>query len=892
MKRKNNRVISCSARLTKFILLAAVVQSGSLNAQEDPSARKSESEVLEEIQVTGTLLRGTGFDTANPMVVIDRSEMEELGVPNLTGLVRTLTFNGGIEFQQDLANQGSSAGSAQINLRNLGLNSTLMLLNGRRTTISGSQANDGSSFVDINQFPMIMLDRIEIVKDGASAQYGSDAVAGVANLITRQLDGLVFEAGYQTTTSGDVTSDTDIGIGFGGSTGNTDFNFFANYLDRTAQVDNPITQPLLIPVFFPGSYILLDSPTTGPAAGLPAGTPVPDPDCGALGGTNTGTFCLTDVVEAFGFQPEEKRIQVFADFQHSVSDNTNVFGEFSFSDNEAIVLQTQSILNPGDVVVPASHPNNPFTVPVTTLLIYTDEPFARPFVNQYQRYMLGANHEFENDWFAEVAAVRAYATNSDTQSFTVATIFQDFVDGVGGPTGDLLWNPFGSSRLDPAAANEEGIDSFFVFDRDIQQRKSNLTTYDLLFTGDSFELPAGPIQLGFGGQYRKQTFHEIQAPGQNPVFDPPTATSLPDEDYRGARDVFALFSEASIPIVENLELGLAIRHEDYSGLIGSSTDPKVSALWSPSDTLSIRGTWSSSFRAPSVTQSKSTGSESNTNLINPFSGTPGSCDGNIAVNTDIVSAGNEDLKPEDAESINAGFTFRPIESLRVDVDYWRYDYTDVIVQLDAQTILFDDCADDSVANSSRVDYGGDPTDFLTAISEVRAGFTNAAVVETDGIDLDVSYDFDFGSIGSMHLGLQGSWITSFDIQTSPSEPVIDGAGSRNKAVPFRALPEYRANFMTAFSRNNHSVNVVVRHIDGMSNDIFPDEPIGSQTTLDVQYSYLFDMGDSDKQFRISLGALNVTDKEPPPIVSEPFGFEARVHDARGRMVYAKLSVEL
>jgi len=849
---------------------AAVAQDGETGTAEGDT-----------ITITGSRVRRDNFEIASPVDIIGASELDEAGISNITDIIRLLPYNAGSQFQEDLANQNRSAGTAQFNLRNLGLNTTLTLLNGRRIQLAAVSSNDGSVFVDINQFPLAMIDRVEVLKDGGSALYGSDAVAGVVNLITRQVEGLEVEAGYQTTTDGDASTDTYFNIAFGADTGATRVNLFFTHFDRTPILENDVFNEFRIPAGFPGSFI-----TSG---GL-----VADPDCEALGGIDQSPAggCSADIItDQFYLVAPQQRRQFMVTAEHDVSEALTVFAEANYSKNDTDLLNFNQPVGVGGtpVIVPASNPFNPFGEDAAFLGNSGPEPTRRLEANEYERYVLGGRYDITANWSAELSYMYGESRNESLLRVITAPALQAALNGITFNGELTFWNPFASAQLDPALANPEGLESTFVIENNFIRKEATLETFDGFVSGDlGFELPGGTVGAAFGAQHRREYYMVESEPAGDNVFAAIAGGDVPLQGgFEGERDVTAVYGEIVAPVLDNLELSAAVRFEDYGDGAGDTTDPKVAARYEPLNWLALRASWGTSFRGPSLLQTFTSGETSNTNLVNPYTGTPGQCDGTDTVNAFVSFDGNPDLKPESSDNINAGFTAEG-RGLSVSADYWRFDYEDVIVNLDAQTILLEDCLDDGLPNGSRITYGSDVTDPINGVNTIQAGFINAGSVKADGVDLTGSYTLPLERDLGVELFGDISIINSFDIQVSASAPEIDGAGNRNRSNPFAALPDFRANGGARFSWGDHAGAFTVRHISAYDDDINGGE-IDAFTTLDLQYSYTFGALSLSDGGRINIGVQNVTDEAPPRLADEPFGFQATLHDARGRIVYANIT---
>jgi iron complex outermembrane recepter protein len=856
--------------------------------------------VVEEVLVTGSRIkRDSTFDYLAPVEVVSRDDISKMGVPTIADMVKNLTINTGSNFNNDFSTQRQTVGTAQVNLRGIGLSSTLVLVNGRRTTVTSTSNDQGDTFVDINQFPLLMIDRIEVLKDGAAAIYGSDAVAGVFNMITRSdWEGFEIESSYQTTTEGSQ-DDFTVSLAFGA--GNEDYhvNAYYTYFDRGDL--NGIERDFF-PAFpasstntsgfghVPTLIFSRGSPTTGPYAGTGITGFALDPDCGVqnsipapFAGGIAG-FCRTDFSPSFGLVADEERHTGFTEATAKLSDKVTAFGEASFARNRATDFQASPppVINEA-ILVLDSHPANPHGVD----LVYfgrvaetTRDP--RPATNDSLRLVGGLEFEFNDTWSGEAA----YSYSQHDFSISNA---DTLLDRLTFPSGDADiprairndFNPFGTrftvGPLNTAAVLEDIIGTVRT------DAESSLVTADISVSGKAFDLPAGSVGVAFGGQFREDSLAiDLDANiNRNLLGFEGGSADTPEVE----RDVSALFVEASLPISENLELQLAVRYEDYEGAVGDTTDPKVAILWQATDTVSVRGSFGTSFRAPSLYQTNVGGQTIRPVAFDPFNNNPSSnCDVSAAgiIFPSSVAVGNPDMQPEDAESFNAGAVFRPTDALNVSVDYWSFDIEDIIIKDSLQQTLNNDCLDDGIANDPRVHRGPGGV-----IRSVDVAFGNAASLQTSGVDFAV--DYDLGSIGSSEfdIGLRGTVISEYEFQQVAGGPTVDGKGSRNFTNPFTSAPEWRVNANLDWTKGDHSAGAIVRYISSYDDDNGGGASIDSYTTLDLQYNYFTGrLFENSKGTTISLGILNAFDEDPPFAVGVQ-GFDSKVHDPRGRMIYIR-----
>ncbi|GAK34298.1 TonB-dependent receptor [Iodidimonas nitroreducens] len=945
-------------------------------AQAPATGTDDQAIQLEEIMVTGSFIRREGYNNPSPLEVIDRSDMGAQGATNITDIVKNVAVNTGSEFNFDRTNQNFTFGTAQFNLRGLGLGSTLTLINGRRITRSAAVANDGSQFVDVNSLPMNMIERMEILKDGASALYGTDAVAGVVNIITRSnFEGFELEGRYQTTTE-NSQEDINLNAAFGAGNDRSHISAFFTYFDRTdlRGIDRDFFPNRLSPetdtgqgmpgTFFPaisdgnGGFIQAPGAPGQPAGSLAVpppsrqtGTgPVPDPRCldqtglpdasglkiigpgadtraGIGVGANVGVlgpdvrgFCAFNFAENFSIVPDERRVLFFTEARHKLNDRLELFAEFNYADNRSTVDASPSLPNQFEaILVPA---NNPFIPTVEELgginpVFHNPDGSPRAVFAQFRvknlidgsgqmqvdsetwRAMAGLRFDLSDNWFGEVH----YQRSENEVSFTdnAATVFSFTEDALAGTLrgfeGQFL-NPFASEIFD--RPTDQALEDA-VMRTSERFTKAEQTTVEGFVSGtiESLQLPGGSVGVAFGGSYRKNTFL-LDNDGLLEIGD--SFFQPPSPDGSGDIDVYGFFGEISLPVTSRIELSAAVRYEDYGSAIGDTIDPKISARWQATDWAALRASFGTSFRAPNVSQTAifETGTQ---RLNDPFLPGPGglSCDANndnainVAggetrpINTAFGKVGNPDLTPEESTNFNVGFVIEPPRSnVRISVDYWNYDVDDVILLEDNQAIAFNDCLDDGIANDPRITRTASGT-----IIDVSRAFFNGASLETDGVDLNVSYDLAMGRFGDLNASAVVSWINSFDIDLGAfgSGEVIDGVGSRNRTNPFRSVPEWRANFPVNWFYKNHNLNITARIVDG----VFDDQSlvqVDAETTFDVQYQYRLDgLLSAEDAITLTVGAVNVFDNEVPVIPGETFRFDSKLHDPRQRMLYVRLKFE-
>ncbi len=322
MKNSNQRLL--------FVALALIFVGGG-----NPQPAWAQGEELEEVIVTGSYIKSSPRDGASPVDIVSRDDIDEIAAITIADITRNLTANSGAENVPDSFTSGATQGTSNVNLRGLGLGSTLVLVNGRRNTLAAATANDGSSFVDTSMIPAIAVQRLEVLKEGAASIYGSDAVAGVVNYITRtEFEGTEIGTFYQTTSS-DSQEDRQLSILHGWSNDATHVVLAAQYLDRSplSSADRPeLTENAISGL---GNSFLLFGPSmvpSGPYAGTySAFTNIPDANCEASGGIiapqASGERCGFHYGPRFNVVNEEERTHLYGNLKHETSNGMEVSAE-------------------------------------------------------------------------------------------------------------------------------------------------------------------------------------------------------------------------------------------------------------------------------------------------------------------------------------------------------------------------------------------------------------------------------------------------------------------------------------------------------------------------------------------------------------------------------------
>jgi outer membrane receptor protein involved in Fe transport len=879
---------------TKLTALAVAISAqlipmGNIAIAQEESADKEQE--FELIMVTGSFVRRSeNFESPSPLAVLDAGDIESIGAKSIGDITQTLTINTGAENTPDAFTQNATAGTSNINLRGLGVASTLILLNNKRQVVTAQNNNGGVNFVDTSSLvPMIAINRMEIVKDGASALYGSDAVAGVVNFITKtDYEGAQVSLDYQDGAHGDNKEYTVQGLW--GTVGDDSSILAAiSYTNRSPMFtrDRRVSRPQddASSLGNPGSYFIGDTPFIDPTGceefgGLPLLLAPP----GTVPGLNVG-LCRFDFGNGFSFVPDESRVNAYVKATKQLTDDVEWTTEISSARNRAERGGSPSFPILTFPTVPASHPNNVFGQDVSY--------FGREIGNDANgnalpgdpantesdtfRFMTMVQGELE-DGFWEVSYTAARNDFLFTGNDTLGQEFQNALRGFGGQGCDPIagvagegaceyFNPF-ATQFTTSPNSQNVIDSFTG--RQSIDSESNLEVAEAFLSTELFEMDGGVAGIAVGVQYRYQDlFQDHDSQSNQDKF----AFVIGNPDIGGEQDVVAVFGELALPVSEDIDIQIALRYEDYGGTIGDTVDPKFAISWRATDDFSLRASVSTSFRAPSIFQRDGGGTGLN-QVSDPITG------GTFFAA--VRSSGNEELVPEESTAFNVGFSFEPVDDLSIEVDYWSFEFTDLIIQESFQAIL-----NAEPQNPDRVVRVGDPLN--GPIIRINTTYVNANSLETSGLDFVANYKIDT-DIGTFTPNLSATYILAYDL-VDPQAGKIDGVGSRNYNNIGTSTPELKANLGLNWTHENYSANIFARYTDSYTDDQNDLREIESQLTWDAQLN--IDMGglfETDAAYILTFGGVNLTDQDPPQVYTNG-GFDSKVHDPRGRQVYARLAIE-
>ncbi|RZT98226.1 TonB-dependent receptor [Rivibacter subsaxonicus] len=861
---------------------------------------------LERVEVTGSAIKRIDAETAVPITIIKVEELKKEGVTTIEQVINRITAS--------QSNQGtsqsvgtSSGGAAFADLRGIGPNKTLILLNGRRIA---NNAFD-SSATDVNMIPFAALERVEVLRDGASALYGTDAIGGVINFITKKS----FTGGTMTIgadipqASGGKAYNANIGYGFG-DLDKDRFNLMA-VLDYQKQDPIGADQRAFGSTgIIPSRGVFRDSGTTFPATYSQRQAIPPDPVTGATSRTFTanpaapacdlplsypsGTGCRYDFTRWIDLVPESERLSFFGKASAKLGDDHTVALEYFRTSNlntavlspvpqTGLTMTSSSPFFPGNGITPA--PTN-----------FTIDPSLPIGVNWRSAAAGGRTGETENVQQRFVGSVEGVVASWDYQAaffYNENEVIDKLIGGYNndqmitdGITGGIL-NPFGPQT---AAGTQYLQDA--ALRGELQTGKGTVYGVDGRVSrelGDWFG-SGRPAALALGAEFRKEEFDNVI----NVAIASQAASTGVDESgtVNGKRDVSAFYGELNLPVTKTLELTAALRHDRYSDF-GNTTNPKVGFRWQPSQQVLARGSYSTGFRAPSLYElyAPRTLTFTGNSYDDPVL-CPDGADGVNTPNTDpgrdcnqqflIQRGGNLQLQPEKAKNLTFGIVVEPVADLTLGIDFWWIKITNQITQLPEQ-LIFNDPVKYAAryqrdANGTLSPDGANPG-FVVAPNE------NLGDLNTNGIDLSANYRLRAAG-STFTFGFNGTYVNEYEYQREIGGDWVQNVGMFVDAGPiFRWQQAININW----SSGAWSAGMVHRYKSSYVDENFVDPEfynhVKSYYTVDIYAGW-----QPLKGLSLTAGIRNLMDQAPPfsnQAGTFQTGYDPRFTDPAGRTFYAR-----
>jgi iron complex outermembrane receptor protein len=922
------------------------------DAAETP-ATASEPTSGGEIVVTGSRIRRDPLSQDAPIVFVDAEDIAKTGLNSVNDVLQRLPSSGGglngkFNNSGNLGNPpdggGVGAGAAEIDLRYLGSRRVLVLVDGIRY-VNGASASGVPGSTDLNTIPESAIERVEVLQDGASAIYGSDAIAGVVNIITKKrqkgFDASAQFGGYD---DGDgFTQNYQLSWG-NGSDGPLEVVVGGNYVKQGSvrTRDRDLTQ-------FPFPYadscnVIFNGVQSGGCSGfLPNGLY----SGSAFGGTVTliepvipgpstpadfRPFVSPD--DRFNFGPFNflqiplERYGAFANVRYELTDSINFSAKGIWnrrkSKNQAAPLPfgfgAEAGLTPvlNGIVVDATNPFNPFGVDLDS----TNVDFV------LRRFVEGGPRRFNQtvdtwygvatldgkfgllgyDWYWDVNG--AYGRNKAKQTMfgnihsgNLATALGP-LDICEATAGCVPFNMFGG-----AGSITQGMLDYVTF---VQHDSSKQTIWDVTanLSGSLFELPGGPFGLAVGVEYR-------DLEGQfdpDPVVAAGFSSDIPAQPTAGGYDVKEAYAEvnapllADMPFADLLELTGAVRFSDYSSS-GSTTTFKAGLNWKPYEDLRLRASWAEGFRAPSIGELFGTASRFDQILSDPCSNdsnAPQNFLNNATVRANCIAAGvpadgsyaqanpqisvivggNEALDPESSKSWVLGGVWSPsfLRGFSVEMNWYKIEVEGAIQTINANTTLTNCVVNDDPAACALV------TRVNGTLTEVSGLLQNIAGIDTKGIDLNVAYrglDIGFGTLG---LTWNNTFLRNYDVivPVTGGVQVISREGTEQGA-PSQAFPKWKSIGIIDWNGTNFGATLTGRYVSELEES--NGNELKARFYTDLQLRWI--APSFADNFEFALGVNNLFDiKAPGCITCETNNLAITAHDVPGRYVYARARVKM
>ncbi|MYF51738.1 MAG: TonB-dependent receptor [Gammaproteobacteria bacterium] len=914
-------------RPLRCLVLAAVLAAPWPALAQDSTEQTSAEQVIEEIVVVGSLIRRAAvYEGRAPVQTLDAAAFEAAGAAQPVDILASLTANTG----SYLATQQTYLqGVAQFSLRGVGLSSTLTLINGRRAGFAPVSNDVGQSFFDINTLPVLMIDRVEILRDGASATYGSQAVAGVANIVTRKgFTGFEIAGGYR-----DASNQAyDLSFASGLETERSHISLYGSWYeqDENFRTEFDWLIPRAIDPDGDGDIVdgSFDSGRGSPgslrrAVANPDGsyspfqvngfdTPrFPDPDCRAGGGYPSGALCRMDFSDQRTMIAAEQRVQLFAEADFYLGPVT-LFSEIGYSANDVtdrvgnMLLFNGNVERTNEFFVPANHPFNFWTDPdgdgALTYVAPSDwNPgvheavplgyFGRPLgaeaagrnsgdeVRAFDslRTLVGFEAELPGGWTGEGHFTRARTDLSvRSERHWIASEFaRALTEG--------RWNPFGTrlvapDLVTPKTVADDGLAPALAGrraanDPETLKRFESVRRESARSIQNVAELVATSEAFEWGGQpvtlavgtQYRELSYAFRPDPLNATGEGPRA--IIELPAAAEQRTWALFAESLVQFGHRAELQVAARHERYDRA-GNSTDPKIAAQFFASDWLSLRASWGTSFQAPSVFQVA--GNTSSRTLTDPFR-----FDGQ-GVGSCTVDASGAILNRGDnfaVATLLRGGGLRPQTAHLANFGVLLQPLENAAVSLDYWTLHYRDVIAQGRSFQAIVDDDcrddGQPND-----ARVRRDTSGQLSVVTT----------DYGNVGAVRtqgLDLNAYYdlaLSAGDLRISADatlltrfdvdaagEGFVDRLGSRNDTNGFAPTPELRFNLGVAWRQERHAAGLTVRYVDAYRNDEVASLPKIASWTT-LDVNYAYTAPNLfGSEATLYLGARNLTDRDPPPL---------------------------
>jgi iron complex outermembrane receptor protein len=868
------------------------------------AAHAQQAQRVEKIEVTGSNIKRVDQETVAPIEIITRDQIERTGQATVAEVLRNIPSNTGGSFGESFANSFAS-GAAGISLRGLGQKTTLVLLNGRRTAGYGFAQNLQDSFVDLNSIPSSAVERIEILKDGASAIYGSDAIAGVVNVILRK-DYKGFEAAAQ---FGQSEGKNDYRVNLTGGVGDlardrwslfATFDYYKREGLLLADTDFGATRDYRQ---YPGGRNFNSLTGGGTWTPLTASGALSTTErraiteCEANGGhrytaaqaveagllaatsalnTATNTWCGLDTNKYLSALPETERTGFLSRLTREFSPTATGYLELGLSRVENFQVFTPPFWAGTTALQPTAAGLRPFTYNVNFAPGSAGNPFStnarfsgnepefgtrdQETVSDTLRFLGGLTYTLRS-WDFDSAI--GYSKNEIDQNNMHRQTKSGVSTALGVPSTPQPPVPLSTNsqyNLDRPSTNSAALRASMTADVK-RKATSELGFVDTKASTELWKMAGGSAALAIGGEYRKEKLKdEPDAIAQNGevLGQGITATN-------GSRNNYAVYAEMSLPFTRKLEAQLAGRYDHYSDY-GSSTTPKVGMKFKATDTLLLRANWGKGFRAPTLPEISPSVATFFVQVNDPVTGANG-------VQISGVFAGNPALEAEKSESTTAGIIFEPNQNFSIGLNYYRIDWKNIVTSQSFQSIV----------NEGGPRVIRDPV--TNQIVTVLNNYINVASTVTDGVDLEARYRMST-ELGRWTARVNVTYVDSFKEDGTQ----VAGTNGGTNTIPrtrgqlaidwdYRALSStFATNYIRGYYQQLLAGAFFAPTDPRIQNQVYP-ERVPSYITYDVFAKYQV-----TKNISLSGSVVNINNRLPPldPGFSSTFNYDFSMYDVRGR----------
>lgn len=940
------------------ILLSAIAICSSASAQEAAPTDNHKVRTLDAVEVTGSRIKSADAATQNPVISITQEEISRSGLTSVGDILSQLSSAGsGFNAQLNPSGNtglppdgsGSGAGSSQLNLRSLGTKRVLVLVDGLRW-VNESSGSGVSNSVDMNTIPVGIIERIEILQDGASSLYGSDAISGVVNIITKKSQ----KGGAVNLYSGDNLrlgggTNRQMGLSYGGKSEKVEW-FLDLGFSKQDGISSDEWERSSFPV--PGTGLALGSTSTPYTRLIFRGQDTfgglcPGGNCNIVSnGTSTGDpsqdfHRFSGATDRFNHAPYGLLLNPL--------ERNSLFGQVKFQLSESVSAHVKGLYNsrksenraaPTNISFGTSFGSSPYGSITTVDATNPYNPFGQtivPVAGQMRLVSAGARR------FKQEVDTRYFSTGLEGH-FSLGTRFfnwdVNYVDATNRATNELFtqynaaklkqalgpisqctgacvpFNLFGG----PAGVTREMLD--YIMFTGLDRSQQRLQDYTANISGNLFDLPAGTLEFAAGYENRRQSGYYTPNPiavagevGGAGVSMPPLSGSFTTDEYYLELNAPLL---AELPGIQSFDVSLATRYSDYSNF-GGTTNNKVGFRWQVFNDLTLRGNWAEGFRAPSLGELYASGAIAGPLLRDPCSAATGAMLANCSaigvpagytqLNTQVLTTtnGNAGLKPETSKSLTFGAVYSPewgtqrawADKLDFSLGYYRINVEGAIQAPDAQTVLFN-CANS--ANPASSDCQRIRRDSLGNITQFVIALENLGAIRMDGIDFGVDWKLPATSFGRFGARIDGTYALEYTATDAIGRQQPERVGIE---VTDRGLPRLKttANVGWRSPGNAWAMDWTVRYTSRLretcgsaiaysvcSDPVLNRHYMAATTYHDLRASWKLPEGFAG--LSLAAGINNVFDKEAPICLTCSLNsYDGSTYALPGRMAYVSARLE-